>query len=93
MPLILPLLMDKRWELKLNLVTKSSQDSPLSERSGPRVFVEVELHDLTPPHQVGFQFIFESQPFIHLQVDAEIHVAAREGDERDQNSEEAETEV
>ena len=64
MSLLLPLLlMDKRWELKLNVVTKSSQDSPLSERSGNRVAVEVELHDLTPPHQVDFYFIFETNPF------------------------------
>ena len=54
-------------EYKLNVVTKSSQvldqDSPLSARPGHRVVVEVELHNLTPSHQVGFQFIFEPDPF------------------------------
>ena len=62
MSLLLPLLMYKRWELKLNFVTKSSQDSPLSERSGQNVVVEVELNNLTPSHQVDFQFIFKSHP-------------------------------
>ena len=38
--------------------TKSSQNSPLSVRSGHRVDVEMELHDCsTPSHQVDFQFL------------------------------------
>ena len=57
------LLMAKRWESKLNIVTKSSKDSPLSERTGHGVVVEVEMHNLTPSHQVGFHFIFKSHPF------------------------------
>ena len=72
--------MDKRWELELDHVIKSSQYSPISEHSGNKVVVEVQLHNLTPSHQMD------------LQVDKEIHQVSRE-DKRDQDSEEDETKV
>ena len=70
-----------------------SQNHPriLLSRNAPETRRLLRWRCITPLLPTRWVFILSSN-LIHFQVDAEIHVA-REGDQRDQNSEEDETEV
>ena len=90
MLLLLPQLMDKRWELKLNVVTKITVCRILLPRHAPDTGWLWRWSCMTS--LLPTRWIFSlSLNLIRLQVGAEVRGSSE--DERDEDSEEYETEV